>query len=71
MWLVCPQDRVLKHLLSGLQYMQDFKGREISLLKKEVRHSGTLKNWWENICPSKQQSAQVNLFVIVFPVTPK
>ena len=50
--------------------MQDFKGREISLFKKEVRHSGTLKNWWENICPSKQQSAQGNIFVIVFPVTP-
>ena len=51
--------------------MQDFKGRETSLPKKEVRHSGTLKNWRENICPSQQQSAQVNLFVIVFPVAPK
>ena len=51
--------------------MQDFKGRETSLPKKEVRHSGTLKNWRENICPSQQQSAQVNLFVIGFLVTPK
>ena len=51
--------------------MQDFKGRETSLPKKEARHSGTLKNWRENICPSQQQSAQVNLFVIGFLVTPK
>ena len=51
--------------------MQDFKGRETSLPKKEARHSGTLNNWRENICPSQQQSAQVNLFVIGFLVTPK
>ena len=44
----------------------------ISLSNKGVGHSGTTKNWWENICPSQQQrSAQVNLFVTVFPVTPK
>ena len=24
-----------------------------------------------NICPSQEQSAQVNIFVIVFPVAPK
>ena len=40
---------------------------DISLPPKGVRHSGSTRNWWENICPSQQQrSAQVNLFVIVF-----
>ena len=30
------------------------------------------RNLWGNICPFQQQrSAQVNLFVIVFPVAPK
>ena len=29
--IVCPQKRVLKHLLSGLQKLQDFEGRETSL----------------------------------------
>ena len=29
--IVCPQKRVLKHLLSGLRQLQDFKGREASL----------------------------------------
>ena len=44
----------------------------ISLPNKEVGHSGTTRNWWENICPFQQQrSAWVNLFVIVFPVAPK
>ena len=44
----------------------------ISLPSKGVGHSGTIRNWWENICPSQQQrSAQVNLLVIVFPVAPK
>ena len=34
----------------------------ISLPNKGVGHSGTTRNWWENICPSQQQrSAQVNL----------
>ena len=44
----------------------------ISLPNRGVGHSGTTRNWWGNICPSQQQrSAQVNLFVIVFPVAPK
>ena len=43
----------------------------IYLPNKGVGHSGTTRNWWENICPSQQQSAQVNLFVTVFPVAPK
>ena len=44
----------------------------ISLPNKGVGHSGTTRNWWENICPSQQQrSAQVNLLVIVFPVAPQ
>ena len=44
----------------------------IYLPNKGVGHSGTTRNWWENICPSKQQrSAQVNLSVIVFSVAPK
>ena len=39
----------------------------ISLPNKEAGHSGTTRNWWENICPSQQQrSAQVNLFVNCF-----
>ena len=39
----------------------------ISLPNKGVGHSGTTRNWWENICPSQQQrSAWVNIFVIVF-----
>ena len=43
----------------------------ISLPSKGVGHSGTTRNWWENICPSQQQrSARVNLLV-VFPVAPK
>ena len=44
----------------------------ISLPNKGVGHSGTARNWWENICPSQQQrSARVNLSVVVFPVAPK
>ena len=43
----------------------------ISLPNKGVGHSGTTRNWWENICPSQQQrSAQVNLLVVAFPVAP-
>ena len=39
----------------------------ISLPNKGVGHSGTTRNWGENICPSQQQrSAQVNLLVVVF-----
>ena len=39
----------------------------ISLPSKGVGHSGTTRNWWENICPSQQQrSAWVNLLVVVF-----
>jgi len=51
--------------------MQDFEGGERFLPNKGVGHSGTNRNWWENICPSQQQSAQVSIFVIVFPVAPK
>ena len=43
----------------------------ISLPNKRVGHSGATGNWWENICPSQQQSARVNLLVVVFPVAPK
>ena len=44
----------------------------ISLTNKGVGHSGTTRNWWENICPSQQQrSARVNLLVVAFPVAPK
>ena len=43
----------------------------ISLPNKGVGHSGTTRNWWENICPSRQRSAQVNLLVVAFPVAPK
>ena len=44
----------------------------ISLPNKGGGHSGTIRNWWENICPpQKQRIAQVNLVVIVFPVAPK
>ena len=45
----------------------------ISLPNKGLGHSGTTRNWWENICLSQQQrSAQVNLFVnFFFPVAPK
>ena len=44
----------------------------ISLPNKGVGHSGTTRNWWEDICPSQQQrSAQVNLLVVAFPVAPK
>ena len=50
--IVCSQKSVLKHLLSGLQELQDFKGRDRFLPNKGVGHSGTTKNWWENICPS-------------------
>ena len=50
--------------------MQDFEGGERFLPNKGVGHSGTNRNWWENICPSQQQSAQVNFFVILFPVVP-
>ena len=39
----------------------------ISLPNKGEGHSGTTRNWWENICPSQQQSARVNLLVVVFP----
>ena len=43
----------------------------ISLPNEGLGHSGTTRNWWENICPSQQQSARVNLLVVVFPVAPK
>ena len=44
----------------------------ISLPNKGVGHAGMTRNLWGNICPFQQQrSAQVNLFVIVFPVAPK
>ena len=44
----------------------------ISLPNKGVGHSGTTRNWWENICPSQQQrSARVNLLVVAFPLAPK
>ena len=37
-----------------------------------IKGVGTTRNWWENICPSKQQrSAWVNLLVVAFPVAPK
>ena len=49
-----------------------FPRQERSLPNKGVGHSGAPRNWWENICPSKQQrNAQVILFVIVFPVAHK
>ena len=44
----------------------------ISLPRKGVGHSGTTRNWWENICPFQQKrSAWVNLLVVAFPVVPK
>ena len=44
----------------------------ISLPNNGVGHSGTTRIWWKIICPSQQQRiAQVNIFVIVFPVAPK
>ena len=44
----------------------------MSLPIKGVGHSGTTKNWWENICPSQQQRrAWVNLLVVVFPEAPQ
>ena len=44
----------------------------ISLPNKGVGHSGSTRNWWENICPSQQhRNALVNLLVIVFPVASK
>ena len=44
----------------------------MSLPIKGVGHSGTTRNWWENICPSQQQrSARVNLLVVAFPVALK
>ena len=55
-----PITRVVPSLLS------------ISLPNKAVGHSGTNRNWWENICPSQQQrNALVNLLVIIFPVASK
>ena len=44
----------------------------MSLPNKGVGHSGTTRNWWENIHQSQQQkSAWVNLLVVVYPVAPK
>ena len=44
----------------------------MSLPIKGVGHSGTTRNWWENICPSQQQiSAWVNLLVVAFHGTPQ
>ena len=44
----------------------------ISPPNKGVGHSGTTRNWWENIWPSQQQrSVRVNLLVVAFPVAPK
>ena len=63
--LVCPQDRVLKHLLSRLHWLQDFKSREGLLPNKGVGPPGTTRSWWENICPAQQQrSPWVNLIIV-------
>ena len=44
----------------------------MSLPIKRVGLSGTIRNSWENICPSQQQrSTWVNLLVVAFPVAPK
>ena len=44
----------------------------VSLPNKGVGHSGTTRNWWENICPAQQQrSAMVNILVVAFPVASK
>ena len=51
--------------------MQDFEGKEKFLPNKGGGQSGTTRNWWKNVCPSQQQSAQVNLFLIIFPVATK
>ena len=37
-----------------------FERQERSLPNKGVGHSGTTRNWWENIC-QQQRSARVNL----------
>ena len=55
-----PTTRVVPNLVS------------MSLPIKGVGHSGTTRNWWENICPSQQQrNAWVNLLVVVIPVALK
>ena len=33
-----------------------------SLPNKAVGHLGTIRNWWENICPSKQQKCSGESF---------
>ena len=47
-----------------------FEGRERFLPNKGGGQSGTSR-LVENICSSQRQSAQVNLFVTVFPIAPK
>ena len=58
--LMLPITRVVPSLVS------------MSLPNKGVGHSGTTRNWWENIHLSQQQQcAWVNLLVVVYPVAPK
>ena len=56
---------------SSIRTAIDTRFRERSLPNKGVGHSGTTRNFWEDICPFQQQrSPQVNLFIIVLPVAP-
>ena len=67
--LVCPHFKASSIRTARAARFQRQGGR--FLPNKGGGQSGTTRNWWENIRPSKQQTAQVNLFVIILPVAPQ
>ena len=76
-WLVkivnLPSEESFKVSSIGTAIAERFRRQGgIFLPNKGVGHSGTTRNLWEIICPSKQQrSAWLNLLIIVFHVAPK
>ena len=75
-WLVkivnLPSEESFKVSSIGTAIAERFRRQGgIFLPNKGGGQSGTTRNWWENNCLSQQQTAQVNLFVIIFPVAPQ
>ena len=69
---IFPTHGLSPGLLHCRQILYQLSYEGISLPNKGVGHSGTTRNWWENICLSqKQRIAWVNLFIIAFPVAPQ
>ena len=66
-----PDHGLSPGLLHCRQILYRLSYEGISLPNKGVGHSGTTRNWWENIFLSQQQRiAWVNLFIFFFCSTP-